>query len=554
MNSENLFRAIGGASDESHAIVERALQAKPAKPQRSMLWSAAPAAAAAVVLTVVSVVLFQIYRADPSELPANTGDSGTTTAASTSEPPPPDDFSFLGQFLEFLEQSGMEYNRETTHVTVGENGLFHMILIKGTEQVYISDFFTLEAAYNGFLAWSQSAGFVYSRNTTVISYDGNDEDVIAFLQYHYADRPDDIPPTPDIEGVTWIVEPTLQYRLDGIGYCEKENAYFNWEYSETSEIIDERTGQLTGRFTVLCNRGEYGWCQYCRYARREFTFDVVKLGGWETWNIPDYGIVDMNGRVLVPHAFDQIIIIDEKSAFAYVAGFWGIVAIPDAPPMPAPVVIDGVTWLIPPTVEQVWFCRVCDVFGNDGLILNERTARVSVMYGGGHCGSGNQWVYDRERDLLGLYRTGLAFGEIEMYPVSEFMQRFPHMENRIAFVHLVDSSLRDEHWDGTGAEHLLREAYSGKVAVMINGVFLTDFIYDGSYEHEYPDYTSTIFIDNEEHGRIVGDSVVLILGGKYGVMNGRGEVVIPFEFERIFVINDTSAFAQRGGKWGIITW
>jgi hypothetical protein len=76
----------------------------------------------------------------------------------------------------------------------------------------------------------------------------------------------------------------------------------------------------------------------------------------------------------------------------------------------------------------------------------------------------------------------------------------------------------------------------GKYAFAYGADFVSDFIYDhsGFETNEPPDKTATQ------------------LGGKWGIIDSSGEILVPFIFEHILYIDSGTAFAKYEGKYGII--
>ena len=203
----------------------------------------------------------------------------------------------------------------------------------------------------------------------------------------------------------------------------------------------------------------------------------------------------------------------------------------------------AVTWLAEPIYAYDWFiyCSSCNVFiGNpegENLyddIIDEKTAVPTGEKHGGHGGDASMtWVFDPALNLFG-YEVA---GNIEIHPINEFAEKFPDFVNQINIVYLVDSTMRGEggYFDG---EHFEWEAF-GKSAAAHGNNFLTEFIYD--------EYGSI------REGRPADNFVALSKDGKYGIIDKSGNIIIPFDFENILIIDENSAFAEYGGKFGIIS-
>jgi hypothetical protein len=229
--------------------------------------------------------------------------------------------------------------------------------------------------------------------------------------------------------------------------------------------------------------------------------------------------------------------------------------LPTQQPPPLPPEIPDVTWLAAPTTAisgNLSYCWVmCDVFFDvdSERVIDERTAQPTGNVHWGHGGGARPaWVYDAERDLLGWQ----AYGDIEMHPRNEFAARFPESVGQIMMVHGVDSSLReyvDGYWTGY---FFTDEAWTGETAVAFNGEFVTEFEFDTFSHCEINN--RPLIRDHNRDGRVVSELISVVRDGRYGVVNHRGEVVVPFEFDGVLLIDDYTAFARVGDLWGIVTW
>jgi hypothetical protein len=106
------------------------------------------------------------------------------------------------------------------------------------------------------------------------------------------------PEVPDIAGVTWLVEPTLDYEL---GFCRECNVflgplidgyYENGIYTDVRHAVDERTGELTNE-VIHCTHGErhgsawvydpelelFGYVEWERFEGNSFfSYEVFPIG------------------------------------------------------------------------------------------------------------------------------------------------------------------------------------------------------------------------------------------------------------------------------------
>lgn len=123
---------------------------------------------------------------------------------------------------------------------------------------------------------------------------------------------------------------------------------------------------------------------------------------------------------------------------------------------------------------------------------------------------------------------------------------------------------------------LTSEAFFRKFAVMYNGEFVTDFIFDGAFIPEAGwgvardefntiamrkdgkwglinrvGRTSAPFIYDRIH--LVDNNIAIaVYNGNYGMIDHNGNTVIPLEFDRILNINGDTVFARYNGKYGIL--
>jgi hypothetical protein len=215
-------------------------------------------------------------------------------------------------------------------------------------------------------------------------------------------------------------------------------------------------------------------------------------------------------------------------------------------PITLPPHLKNLNWLVEPMFdyERFSYCSMCDVFLRNEGIVDERTALMTEHRHGAHSGlRRNRWVYDPDLDLFGvnIYRGGTP--DIELYPMDEFIKHFPDDSDRINVVRRVDSTIREiSHYDG--GYYFPREAFSG-AAVAIGNELITDFIYDNDlmlwetfWFREGRDVINAVEVSDES--------------GYRGIIGRNAEVIIPFEFEEILIIDEWSAFVKYDKHWGIV--
>ncbi|MCL2355872.1 MAG: WG repeat-containing protein [Defluviitaleaceae bacterium] len=251
----------------------------------------------------------------------------------------------------------------------------------------------------------------------------------------------------------------------------------------------------------------------------------------------------------------------------------------------------GFVWRVPPTLEfeHIHLC-ICGMFLDgdlSGREIDRETGHLTENSHAGHCGPPTvRFVYDRERNLFGEPAHYFGMDYISgVHPFDKRFERFGwNITDNLHYIRRVDSSLRRySYWDTGFREiyghypwRLTPEAFSDEFAVMYNGEFVTDFIFDGGFvplenwgvTHENFNTiamrqngkwglidksgdTSAPFIFDRIH--ILNNSIAIALyDGKYGIIDHSGEIVIPFAFDRILNIDDNTVFARYNGRYGIL--
>jgi hypothetical protein len=212
-------------------------------------------------------------------------------------------------------------------------------------------------------------------------------------------------------------------------------------------------------------------------------------------------------------------------------------------------------WLVEPTLEYAWieYCAHCDMFlaafntfdpyieypddNYTAFELDRITGQPTGTIHKVHNRTGEKtwasWVYDPDLDLFGWFQWFSL--DYELYPMSEFAERFPNEVDRIRTVRRYDTTVSTR-----GSEFLPGEGYSGD-AVMFGNEFITDFIYitQSNPGKEQMNITAVNHSDGND-------------GGKHGIINKDGVWLVPFESWSLVTISETTAFAGIDGKWGII--
>lgn len=224
-------------------------------------------------------------------------------------------------------------------------------------------------------------------------------------------------------------------------------------------------------------------------------------------------------------------------------------------------------------VDRIHYCEVCGFMTDaqhNGYMINHETGEIMAAMQGGHGGGADPWVYDVERDLFGHGNFNfdnysgfnmLGMEEFSLFKDPDFRADRQEFMRRMHSVGSVDSSLREyveisdeereafgyEGWIGENETHwwnLTNEAHTGLFALMINLEFVTDFIF-----HEVRP-SPIVFEDGELV--FVQTFAAVRIDDKWAIINVSGEQVSEFIFDDLLIINETTAFAQYGGVWGIL--
>jgi len=222
----------------------------------------------------------------------------------------------------------------------------------------------------------------------------------------------------------------------------------------------------------------------------------------------------------------------------------------EEPPESTPLLIteEGIVWIVPPTFEydRISYCSQCGFIDSQRRIIDPITGEWEGLYGGHGGGGGfSGFVYDRERHLFGepLYGSGYDGWHLGMHPFDEAVAKFGYyglnLNQGFFIVQAVDSTMR--HYWGDDSWSLERGAFLSLFAVMYNGEFVTDFIFDDGFEWWNYDWI-------EGYSSVAAMS----LDGMWGTVCSYGNVQIPFIFEYMRSFGGDRALAVYEGKQGLI--
>lgn len=195
-------------------------------------------------------------------------------------------------------------------------------------------------------------------------------------------------------------------------------------------------------------------------------------------------------------------------------------------------------WIVQPMLEYdyIFHCVYCDFFAlgdHGGKLIDRETGKLMDKdnTAGGHGGWGIV-SYDPKQNLIGIVDAK----EVEMFPFDEFIEKHSYFFRRAYPVAVEQvNALIQEGYNEDGwyvVEH------SGKYAVMYNGIFVTDFLFDAPC--------------NLAARNVANGIIAMSRDGSWGIIDRNGDVALPFIFEHIIFIDDNTAFAKYKGRYGIL--
>ena len=203
--------------------------------------------------------------------------------------------------------------------------------------------------------------------------------------------------------------------------------------------------------------------------------------------------------------------------------------------------LSNLVWIVEPTLTHAGI-RQCDCgafHDDDFMIVDSRTGQLTGSEKLGHGLYHPLHVIDHARSLFGHSSANDPFfGSIGMFPLAQAHQRFPLVRNNLIVVENVNSELSDYWMDpfmGSGWA-LWPDAFLGEFAVMFNGQLVTGFEFNGT-------------------GRWWGlgaNTIAMRRGAFWGLIDQQGNDATPFVFEHIVPIDNNTAFARIGGRYGIL--
>jgi hypothetical protein len=201
-----------------------------------------------------------------------------------------------------------------------------------------------------------------------------------------------------------------------------------------------------------------------------------------------------------------------------------------------------IVWDVPPNLphERIYYCFQGFSTEDHGGFLIDPTTGEATAYPADRCAHGplgDGWIYDPALGLIGWGGIGEYDGGMFVLPLAEMAEWLGGMTmQRLFIVQLADTTLRDVN-EERGYSVLAAEGRSGRFAVMYQMELVTDFIFTGGGN------TGSL----TEH-----EVIPMAMGDSWGMVDTRGESVIPFVFEHILLISPHAAFAKFEGNYGIL--
>lgn len=241
----------------------------------------------------------------------------------------------------------------------------------------------------------------------------------------------------------------------------------------------------------------------------------------------------------------------------------------------------ALVWRVDPTLphDSITFCGSCGFMDEKWQLIDPATGRNTGFNRGGH-GMGRPFVlvYDPVLNLLGEPAQYIGYvGADGMFPFDEALERLSWMiSGNMHAVEIVDSTHRryGETWDFGDGEPwqewwLTEDALSGNVAVMYDGVFVTDFIFTGGGEFRFDHDVMPMrknggwgLVDSEGNAttQFIFDHIYVIDNNRalasennlHGMIDRNGNVLVPFVFDHVLFIDEETVFAKYDGRYGIL--
>jgi len=229
---------------------------------------------------------------------------------------------------------------------------------------------------------------------------------------------------------------------------------------------------------------------------------------------------------------------------------------------------EGIVWLVPPALEHdiISFCGHCEGFIDSQHREICTETGILLREWGGHGGGTIPpvFVYDPVCHLFGepMVQPGYGRDMIGMFPFYEAWERFGvdfgrgidvdswHGLGGLNIVQAVDSTNRNyfdfyvhiSRDERLQAWYLTDDAFLGEFAVIYNGEFITDFIFDDGLRLSRVQWFSVLHFDG----------IAMSLNGKWGIVDSYGNEIAPFVFDQINFFDNNRAIAVYNNRHGLI--
>jgi len=216
-------------------------------------------------------------------------------------------------------------------------------------------------------------------------------------------------------------------------------------------------------------------------------------------------------------------------------------------------------WVVPPPLDiaPFWLCICGDFVDSQDRVIDPTTGRVSNRLHYGHGGGGPGFVFDPALNMFGHPGYSDEYNIfLGMHPIGEFERAigdgwigdwFGQLSRDLIVVQEVDSTMRQsrEWWsqDEWTSDwwYLPLEAFSGRAALMYNRQLVTGFDFDSIAGLPRFDFDEPVF------GFFAAQ-----VGDRWGLIDRHGDVVIPYVFSNLILIDENTAFANFNGSYGIL--
>lgn len=184
--------------------------------------------------------------------------------------------------------------------------------------------------------------------------------------------------------------------------------------------------------------------------------------------------------------------------------------------------------------ETIQFCPVHGFFNEKQIIVDPRFGPMGGAEPG-HGGGSMLWLYDPARDEMAKVVSSEGGAEIAILTRSEYSPLLPEWDFGLVFEADFD---KIDYGGEFGPD--VYPALTGKCGVLYGDQMAAGLIYDN------PDRLTS------KHGPTVVALSAVKQGDKYGVVDGMGRVVVPFELDDILPIDGETVFALYDGVYGVI--